>query len=112
MDSITITDLELWTHIGVPDAERKLEQRLLVTISMDLEQSAGKSDNIKDSLDYESVANTVSDLARTERKTIEKLAEDIAQTILQDFKPDLVTVTIKKFILPNTKDVSVTITRP
>ena len=30
-DRLSIIDLELWTHIGVPADERMTEQRLLVT---------------------------------------------------------------------------------
>jgi len=112
MDSITISDIELWTHIGIPEQERGLEQRLLVSVTMDFEQNAGKSDDVSDSLDYEKVVIAIRELSTTERKTIEKLAEGIASKVLQDFQPDLVTVTVKKFILPGTKDVSLTITRP
>ena len=40
-------------------------------------------------------------------KLIEKLATDIANTILIEFKPAAVTVEVKKFIIPEARYVSV-----
>ena len=48
-------------------------------------------------------------LAKTERKTVEKLAEDIAAAVLRS-RP-LSSVTVRKFPLPDAKGVSLTITR-
>ncbi|MDB6028133.1 MAG: Dihydroneopterin aldolase, partial [Verrucomicrobiales bacterium] len=45
-------------------------------------------------------------------KLIEKLASDIAETILKDFKVARVSVEVKKFIIPEAKFVSVKLTRP
>src|SRR3989338_1154857 len=109
---LSIHSIELWTHIGVPDAERATPQRILATLHMEVEESAGKSDILKDTVDYESVYKRVKTLAKEERKTLEKCAEDIASTLLKEFSMESVEVTLRKFILPGTAAVSVTISRP
>ncbi len=111
-DLLTITDLELWAHIGVPKEERETEQRLLVTIEMSLDaKAAAKSDDVKKSINYVDVTGDLKKLAMTERKTIERFAEDAAQMILKKHRPTSVTVTVKKFAVPGTESVSVRITR-
>ena len=103
MDSIIISDLEVLTHIGVPEVERKTAQRILDTAA---------SDDIKHAIDYAIVAEQIQELAQTERKTIELFTEDIAHMVLTQFKPSSVTITAKKYILPDANHVAVTITRP
>lgn len=112
MDTILIQDLEVSTHIGVPDAERATEQMLKVSVWIHADCSkAAKSDDVADTIDYAEVAVNIQKLGKTERKTVERFAEDIAQMILQDFKPDSVKVTVWKYILPNTESVSIAIER-
>ncbi|MDP7049166.1 MAG: dihydroneopterin aldolase [Verrucomicrobiota bacterium] len=113
-DCITIKDLEVQFHIGVPDEERAEPQKLLITIQMthDLCPS-GASDNLEQTIDYHSVCQSVRALGRTRRwKLLEALADDICELVLQEFKPTNVRVMIKKFILPDTDWVSVELNRP
>ena len=111
MDTLTIRDLELRTHIGVPDSERASEQKILVTIGLQLDtKSSAKRD--EPSIDYDHVVAALKELAKTERKTIERFAEDAATIILEKFHPESVTVTIIKFAIPGSKQVELMITRP
>ena len=111
-DFLTITDLELWTHIGIPADERMAEQRLLVTIEMTLDvRATAKSDDVKKSINYCDVTQDMKTLAQTERKTIERFAEDAAHMILRTYKPQSVTVTVTKFTIPNAKEISIKIRR-
>ncbi|MBI3618464.1 dihydroneopterin aldolase [Candidatus Peregrinibacteria bacterium] len=111
-DFLTITDLELWTRIGVTAEEREAEQRLLVTVAMECETSAaGASDSVDQSIDYVAVRNAIVELGKIERKTIERLAEDVASLVLEKFKPDAVEVTVKKFPCGDTGEVSIAIER-
>ena len=112
-DVLEITDLEFTTQIGVPEDERNNKQKLLITIKLELDtKAAGANDDLTETIDYEEVVNAVLELQSKERKIIETLADDIAKMILSQFNPASVEITIKKFILPNTKEISLTIKRP
>src|SRR3989338_1969695 len=111
MDTLIIQDLDLSTHIGVPDTERAEPQKILITIALEIDtKKSAKQD--EPSIDYDHVVKALKDLAATERKTIERFAEDAAKTILERFHPKSVTVTIIKFAIPGSKQVELTITRP
>ena len=110
---ISIVDLEVHYHVGVPDAERANVQRLLVTIEMtsDFATAAG-SDGIADTIDYYAVTQRL--LKFGEGRSwwlIEKLAADIAETVLKEFKPRGVRVEVKKFIIKEAGYVSVRVER-
>jgi len=112
-DAITIADMEVHSRIGVPDEERAKPQRLLITVEMTINATAAAvDDDIDRTINYHSVYLRVKKLAEDkERQLIETLAEEIAAMILLEFSTDAVAVEIKKFILPNTKHVSVRIER-
>ena len=111
-DLITISDLELQSHIGVSDDERSQPQRILVTVEMSLDTSAAANDDdVKKSINYFDVTQDLKLLAKTERKTIERLAEDTAAMILKKHQAKDVTVTVKKFAIPEAQWVSVKIVR-
>lgn len=112
MDSLSIHDLELRTRIGVPEEERKAEQRILVTIELFGDLSlVGKTDDVTCGIDYEKLVNDVHGLAKTERRTIERLAEDIAQMVLKFYKPQSVKVSVWKEPLPGIRGVKATMER-
>ncbi len=112
-DTIRLTDLTVWTRIGVPDDERAKEQRLEVTIELRLNlKPAGTSDDVAKSIDYQAVRDCVLALAKTERKTVERFAEDCAQAVLDQCKPKSILVTVRKFPFPQAKSVEITIKRP
>jgi|SRR3989338_10989435 len=113
MDAITIHNLELRTHIGVPEEERAQEQRLLVSVEMNVDtKAAAKTDDVSKSIDYDRVSEELKKLAKTERMTIERFAEDAATMILDQFKPKSVTVSVKKFAVPGSDFVAIEIRRP
>ena len=113
MATISIVDLEVFYRVGVPDAERVQPQRLLLTVELETDFSAAaQSDAIADTIDYFAVTQRLLKLGEgREWKLIEKLASDIAGLILTEFQPRAVTVAVKKFILPQTRHVAVTLTR-
>lgn len=112
MDSIYINRLVVETHIGVTAQERAAPQKLHVSVELYCDTTkAGRSDALEDTIDYEAVCNTIKALTTTERKTVEKLAADIADTLLIEFKPKQVKVTVWKYILKDTDGVAITIHR-
>jgi dihydroneopterin aldolase len=113
MSQISIVDLEVFYRVGVPDAERAQPQRLLLTIEMESDFSAAaNSDSIVDTIDYYAVTQKLLKFGEgREWKLIEKLAADICDLILAEFKPRAVTVEVKKFIIPQARHVAVSLTR-
>jgi FolB domain-containing protein len=110
---IFIIDLEVFYRVGVPDEERAKPQRLLLTVEMDCDFSkAAKSDGIGDTIDYFAVSRRLLKFGDGRSwKLIEKLATDIADMILAEFKPQGVTVEVKKFPIPQARHVFVKVTK-
>lgn len=113
MDTITLADLEVWYRVGVPDEERARPQRLTLTVQMDGDfQAAAASDDLQSTINYFAVAQELTQLGEGRSwKLIETLAVEIAERILRNYRPTTVTVEVRKFILPNTRFVSVKVTR-
>ena len=113
MSKISIVDLEVFYHVGVPDEERARPQRLLLTVIMEFDFSAAAaSDSIADTIDYFAVTQRLLKFGGGRSwKLIEKLAADIADAVVSEFKPHAVTVEVKKFIIPQARYVSVSIER-
>lgn len=105
--------MEVMAHVGVPEAERSLPQRLELSLCLELDlANAAKSERLESTVDYASLQQHVltMTLARP-RALIETLAEDLAMMILEKFKVYAVTVEVRKFILPETRHVAVKIRR-
>ena len=113
MSKISIVDLEVFYRVGVSDAERAQPQRLLLTVEMESDFSAAaKSDGIVDTIDYFAVSQRLLKFGGGRSwKLIETLAADIADAILAEFKPAGVTVEVKKFVIPQARHVSVSLTK-
>jgi len=113
MSKITIVDLEVQYHVGVPDEERARPQKLLITVDMTYDfSSAAVSDRVTKTIDYFEVAKKIIKFGEGRNwKLIEKVATEVADLVLNDFHPDDVTVVVKKFPLPHAGHVSVTVTQ-
>lgn len=115
MDTIYLRDVELQATIGAYQWEQRIEQKLILNLSLAVDcQAAGASDDLNDALDYGAVLATVKTLVEQQRVAlIEKLATLIADEILCHY-PAVQTVTVdlaKVFIFPNVPRVGVVITR-
>ena len=113
MDLITIADLEVRYHVGVPDSERAHAQRLLLTVEMQSDfTAAAVSDDLTKTIDYYTVSRRLLTFGEGRSwKLIEKLAVDLAEFVLAEFRPTSVSVEVKKFILPETRHVAVKVER-
>ena len=113
-DLIRVIDLEVFAHIGVPDAERRDAQRLLVSLELSIDSfsHAAGTDNLAWTINYGDVVERVKNLtAKRERKLLETLAEEMAFDLLKGFPIKRITLEIKKFVLPDAQYVSVKIER-
>ena len=113
-DLIRIVDLEVFSHIGVPEEERREVQRLLISLEISVATfaHAAKTDELSRTINYYDVAQRLRQIAaKRPRKLLETLAEEIATEVLKNYPMQKLTLEIKKFILPDTQYVSVRIER-
>ena len=110
---IAIRGLEVMAHVGVPEEERAVAQRLLIDLRFaSLARPESLDDDITQTVDYHAVSRRVVEISVARpRKLIETLADELADSLLAEFALRWIEVTIRKFILPNTEWVSVTIRR-
>jgi FolB domain-containing protein len=86
MDQVFIRDLVARGIIGVNDWEREKPQEILINIVLltDLHKVGG-SDDIRDSVNYRTLAKKVLAHAETaQRQTVEALAADLARICLEE----------------------------
>jgi len=114
MDKIIISDLEVFYRVGVPDAERAKPQRLLISVEMTRDfAAAATADDLTKTIDYDAVTRRLLKFDEGRSwKLIERLAADIAEMILAEFAPDMVSVEVKKFVVPEARYVAVQLTSP
>jgi 7,8-dihydroneopterin aldolase/epimerase/oxygenase len=113
VNKIIIKDLEVFYHVGVPDEERAQSQRLLITVEMEHDFSeAAKTDDLTKTIDYFAVTQRLLKFGEGRSwKLIEKLANDVAAVVVQEFDAPAVTLEIKKFIIPEAQFVAVKLRR-
>lgn len=113
MSRISIVDLEVFYHVGVPDAERAQTQRLLLTVDMEVDfTAAATTDDLAQTIDYDAVARRLRRFGDGRSwRLIEKLAHDIADLVLAEFKANAVAVEVKKFVIPQARHVAVSLTK-
>ena len=112
-DSIHIEQLEIFTCIGVPEKERSTPQRLTVSITLWPKQDMRDlADQINRTINYSAVAEEAKSFVRDQSvNLIETLADRLATHLLGNFAIQKIKVELRKFVLQDTKYVSVTVTR-
>jgi 7,8-dihydroneopterin aldolase/epimerase/oxygenase len=115
-DSIAITGLRVFARHGVFDHEEAAGQMFVVDLRVHVDLSeAGESDRLDATLDYGILAARVSEVVAGERwDLIERVAQRIAEVVLEDGRCEAVDVTVHKPSAPINlpfDDVAVTISR-
>jgi 7,8-dihydroneopterin aldolase/epimerase/oxygenase len=111
---VFVRDMEVMASVGIFEVEKRYEQRIVVSIDLDVVDSYdGVSEQITDVLDYSRVVHNVEQLVQgTHFKLIETLAERIAAQCLADARVLSVMVTIEKpDIMPGCRSVGIEINR-
>lgn len=110
---IEVRGLEVDACIGVPDEERAIPQKLLLDLRFtSTEQPHEPDDEITWTIDYHDVVTRAELLvAKRPRKLIETLADELSAMLIREFPLAWVEVTVRKFILPRTEWVGVTVRR-
>ncbi|MGI8820890.1 MAG: dihydroneopterin aldolase [Chthoniobacterales bacterium] len=112
-DQIQIEELEVFAHVGVPDEERAQPQRLLISLQLrprtDFRQLG---DDLARTIDYAAVCAATREFTGSRAfKLIETLANDLAAHLLAAFPIAGIRVEVRKFILPDTRYVAVSVLR-
>jgi dihydroneopterin aldolase len=85
--TIELMGLVVFGHHGYLEEERRLGQRFLVDLWVDVRGAATESDRIEDTVDYRRLAALVREVfAGAERLLLEGLAGSIADGILERFE--------------------------
>jgi dihydroneopterin aldolase len=113
MSKITIADLEVYYCVGVSDEERAQPQRLLLTVELFFDFSgAAAGDRLIRTIDYFVVSQHLLNFGEGRSwKLIEKVAVNVADLVLAEFKPQGVSVEVKKFAVAQARYVSATWTQ-
>ena len=116
LDRLTISGIEGFGHHGVFEAERRDGQLFLADLVLAVDtRTAARTDDLQDTVDYGSlVASVVKAIESDPVDLIEKLAERIADTCLEDDRVRSVEVTVHKPHAPvdaTVGDIALTITR-
>jgi dihydroneopterin aldolase len=102
--TIELAGIVVFGHHGYLEEERRLGQRFLVDLEVDVDDTAAETDRIEDTVDYRRLTEVVREVfAGEERLLLEALAGATADSILERFqdvrrvrvrvrKPDVVLV--------------------
>ena len=106
--TIKISDLELWTHLGITEEEQANEQMILMNLTLECKEcNAHRTDEIADTIDYEEVTKLLKKLSHGKRSTLEKFGGDIVDAIVVIPRVNKIKVELVKFMLPGVKEASV-----
>jgi dihydroneopterin aldolase len=96
LDTLIIKALNVSTKIGVYEWEQRINQQLLIDISIDTDFSTCQEDLTK-TIDYEALCNSVTLYVESKSfQLIETVANEVADLIKKQFKVPQVTVGISK----------------
>lgn len=116
MDMVWLYGIECRVRVGVPAAERRRPQKILVDVGLEADVDAcAAKDDFRLAVDYQAVERTVRALAEDgERALVETLAEKLAQAVLSlDRRVAAVHLSVHKrpSVMPKTREVVVSIVR-
>ena len=114
MDTISIQEFRVDTLVGYHDWERQLPQTIELNLDLAIpDNRAGRSDRIRDTIDYGAVVERVrASLATTQFVLLERLCEHVADILLHEFHSPRVRVSAAKIgLMRGVKRLEVTIER-
>ena len=98
MDTIVISELKLDALIGIYAWEHEVPQTIEVNVEMAVDAArCARSGKISDTVDYAKVVERIRELlAGRHFALIEKLADELAQTIMSEFGTPWIRVSVEK----------------
>ncbi len=111
---VFVRDLELLASVGVFEIEKRYEQRVVVSIELDITDGYdGMSDRLDDVYDYGGAVKTIQRIVDARHfQLLETLAERIAEGLLGDPRVESARVRVEKpDIVPSCRAVGIEIIR-
>lgn len=111
---VFVRDLELLASVGVFEIEKRYEQRVVVSIELEVTDGYdGVSDRLDDVYDYGGAVKTIQRIVEARHfQLIETLAERIAEGLLEDARVESAIIRVEKpDIVPACRSVGIEITR-
>ncbi len=83
---IKIKNFRLKTIVGCHDWEKNIDREIIINVEIESDfDKALSSDNIEDTIDYESLSEKIKNLIATNRfALIEKMAQEVMNLIMED----------------------------
>lgn len=112
MDTLNITALSVATKIGVHLWEQRINQRLLIDLSISTDFSSCQ-DTLTNTIDYDALCQAVTLYVESKSfQLIETVANEVAELIQKDFKVTKLTVAVSKpHAIKNAGNVQVVVNR-
>jgi dihydroneopterin aldolase len=97
-DTIFLEGIQVPAALGVTVAERRMRRPVLLDLEIGCDlRAAGRSDQIRHTLQYERVFEVIEDVAgNQEHKLVEALGQRIVDAVFSKFDPEWVTVWVRK----------------
>jgi dihydroneopterin aldolase len=111
---VFVRDLELLASVGVFEVEKRYEQRVVISIELDVSDTYdGVSDRLEDVFDYGAAVKTIQRVVEARHfQLIETLAERIAEGLLADPRVESARIRVEKpDIVPACRAVGIEIVR-
>ena len=98
MDIVYVRDLRMDARIGIYEWEKRIKQKIRVDLEMGWDnRGPATSDDIKDTLNYKTASKRVMVLVEKDHyELVERLAETIAETLMQELQIPWMKVTVGK----------------
>jgi dihydroneopterin aldolase len=98
MDVVYVRDLRMDARIGIYEWEKRILQKIRVDLEMAWDnRPPAASDDIKDTLNYKTASKRVVQLVESQHyELVERLAETIASTLMQELGIPWIQVTVGK----------------
>lgn len=112
MDILNIKALSIMTKIGVHAWEQRINQQILIDISIHSDFSICQ-DNLANTIDYDVLCRTVTEFVESKSfQLIETVADEVARLIKQEFKVSQLTVAVSKpHAIKNAGSIQVVVSR-
>lgn len=98
MDTIFLHGLQANCVVGVWEWEKQITQKIIVDLDLGFDiKKAANTDQLEDTLNYKAVAERVIEMLEASRfDLIEKMAEEVAKLVMEEFSIVWVRVQINK----------------